>query len=72
MTGSRNVGCCVHITALLWHLGVCRAEINQNIHPLSTTKILNAIHDSAQFSDVPECYDEENNDNENTNIDLNS
>jgi hypothetical protein len=23
MTGCRDVGCCAHVTALLWHLGVC-------------------------------------------------
>ncbi len=73
IAGWRDVGCCGHITALLWHLRVCRAEINQNIHPLSASKIFAAINDSAQFSDVEESDDEQNNsDDENNNIDYNS
>ena len=42
--GWRDVGCCAHVSALLWHLGVCRAEINQNIYPLSTSQIFAAIN----------------------------
>jgi hypothetical protein len=58
VVGWRDVGCCVHVTALLWHLGVNRAEINQNIHPLSATKLFESINDSAQFSDATESDDD--------------
>jgi len=64
--GWRDVGCCVHVTALLWHLGVCRAEINQNIHPLSASQIFAAISDSVQLSDVEESDDENNNIDDNS------
>ena len=59
MAGRRDVGCCVHIAALLWHLRVCRAEIDLNTHPLSTGEIISTITDSAQFSDVEATDDDE-------------
>ncbi len=62
MTGSRDVGCCAHITALLWHLGVCRAEVNQENHPLSANEIFKTISDSQQFSDTEVSDDEESDD----------
>jgi hypothetical protein len=58
-SGRRDVGCCAHVAAPLWHLGVCRAEIDYNIHPLSTTKIYSEINDSILFSDVESTDDEE-------------
>ena len=33
-TGPRQLGCCAHIAALLWHLGVIGAKIPE-AHPLS-------------------------------------
>ena len=50
-----------HITALIWHLGVCQSEI---IHPssaLSTTKFLQTVSDCIQYSDIEESDDEYNN-----------
>lgn len=58
VTGCRDVGCCAHVAALLWHLGVCRAEVNQQIHPLSTTAIFSSINDSLQFFDMDDSDDE--------------
>ncbi|CAF1526038.1 unnamed protein product, partial [Rotaria sordida] len=55
----RDVGCCVHVAALLWHLGVCRAEIDLNNHPLSTSNIYLEIIDSIQFYDVQTSDDED-------------
>ncbi|CAF2876294.1 unnamed protein product [Rotaria sp. Silwood2] len=58
-SGRRDVGCCVHVAALLWHLGVRRAEIELNTHPLSASEIYSEIIDSVQFSDVEATDDEE-------------
>ncbi len=46
------------MAALLWHLGVCRAEIDLNNHPLSTSNIYLEIIDSIQFHDVQTSDDE--------------
>ena len=51
-SGRRDVSCCVHVAALLWHLGVCRTEIDLNNNPLSTSNIYLEIIDSIQFHDV--------------------
>ena len=53
-SGSREVGCCVHIAAILWHLGVQGGKIDNTMHPLSAVKILEAIHDSMQYSKFDE------------------
>jgi hypothetical protein len=52
ISGWRDVGCCAHVVALLWHLGVCRAQIDKKIHPLSASQLFAEIDDSMQFSDV--------------------
>ena len=57
-SGSREVGMCSHITALLWHLGVERAVVSTSTHPLSASKLLTAIDDSMKFSDIE--YDSDN------------
>ena len=62
--GWRDVGCCAHVAALLWHLGVSRAEIDRNIHPLSSAQLFAAVDDSMQFSDVDGSDDEDNNDDD--------
>ncbi|CAM4847138.1 unnamed protein product [Rotaria magnacalcarata] len=59
MSGRRDVGCCVHVAALLWHLGVCRAEIDPNDHPLSTRNIYLQIIDSIPFYDIQTSDDED-------------
>lgn len=50
ISGSRELGCCVHIAALLWHMGVQRAKIDPAMHPLSAIKLLQTVHDSIQYS----------------------
>ncbi len=45
-SGSRTVGCCVHVTAVLWHMGVKQGEIDTNLHPLSATRLLRFVDDS--------------------------
>jgi hypothetical protein len=57
--GAREVGMCSHITALLWHLGVNRATIPTDDHPLSASRLLNAIDDSAQFHEDEEQSDDD-------------
>ena len=42
---------CSHITALVWHLGVHRAVIPTDSHPLSTSRLINTIDDSIQFNE---------------------
>ncbi|CAF2140459.1 unnamed protein product, partial [Rotaria magnacalcarata] len=65
-SGWRDVGCCTHVAALLWHLGDRRANINENTHPLSAGHLFASIDDSMQFSEVEES-DEEQDDNDNDN-----
>ena len=50
--GAREVGMCSHETALLWHLGVNRAVITTDTHPLSASRLINAISDSIQFNEA--------------------
>ena len=52
------------MAALLWHPGVSRAEIDRNIHPLSSAQLFAAVDDSMQFSDVDGSDDEDNNDDD--------
>lgn len=58
--GSRVIGCCAHITALVWHLGVSRGEINALDDPLSANNLLLHVNDCIQYSDS-ESSDDENN-----------
>lgn len=61
--GGREVGMCSHITALLWHLGVERATIPASTHPLSASKLLDAIDTSITFSDQDNSSDSDNDNN---------
>ncbi len=45
-SGSRTVGCCAHVTAVLWHMGVNQGEINTALHPLSAARLLGFVDDS--------------------------
>lgn len=45
--GSRVFGCCAHITALIWQLGVCRGEVEAMSNPLSSRRFFQFIRDSA-------------------------
>ena len=62
-------GCCLHIAALLCHLGVCRAQINLNTHPLSTGEIISTMTDSVQFSDV-EATDDDQSSGDDDDVDI--
>ena len=57
--GARVIGCCAHITALLWHLGGCRAQVNSPDHSLSAKKYLDSVEHCPQYSDVDESDDED-------------
>ncbi len=59
ISGSRELGCCVHLAAVLWHLGVQRAEIDSTMHPLSAIKLLQSVHDSMQYSQVDDQSDDD-------------
>ncbi|CAF3720492.1 unnamed protein product [Rotaria socialis] len=50
--GARAIGCCSHITALIWHLGVCRGEVQSTEHQLSASIYLQSIQDYVQYSDI--------------------
>lgn len=57
--GARVVGCCVHIAALLWYLGVCRAEYDGKGHSLSAQHLLQAVEDCVQYVETIDSDDEE-------------
>ena len=57
--GAREVGMCSHVTALLWHLGVNRAVIPTDTHPLSASRLINAIVDSIQFNEAESQSDDD-------------
>ncbi|CAF4564001.1 unnamed protein product, partial [Rotaria socialis] len=59
MSGRCDVDCYVHVVVLLWLIGVYRAEIDLNDHPLSTSNIFLEIIDSIQFYDVQTSDDED-------------
>ena len=61
-SGSRTVGCCAHITALLWHLGVMPGEIDKALHPLSAARLLGFVDDSISNSPTDESDDAINGD----------
>ncbi|CAF4184692.1 unnamed protein product [Rotaria sordida] len=59
--GLRVVGCCSHVCALLWHLGVNRGIINYTLNPLSAHNLMDHVKDSIIFSDNDEYSDNDNN-----------
>ncbi len=61
-SGSRTVGCCVHITTLLWHMEVKQGETNTKLHPLSTPRFLGFVDDSSSDWE----NDDDDNSDENT------
>lgn len=58
--GARIIGCCAHITALIWHLGVSRAEINSSDDPLLAKNLLLHVDDCDQYSEKETSDDEDN------------
>ena len=65
--GARIIGCCAHITALIWHLGVCRGRNNYSDHQLSANNFLPNLEDCIQYSD-----DVSNSDNDDDSSDTGS
>jgi hypothetical protein len=57
--GSRVIGCCAHVAALLWYLGVERGIPPTTVHPLSTIRLLNAIDNSTRLEEFDLEVDEE-------------
>ena len=47
--GARIIGCCAHITALIWHLGVARGEPNSSEHELSANNLLWHVKDCMRY-----------------------
>ena len=56
--GARVIGCCAHITALIWHLGVNKGEHHNSEHQLSASRFIQFIHDCIQYHDTVESDDE--------------
>ena len=52
--GEREIGCCAHITALIWQLGVCRANIETATNPLTSDRIHEFIQDAAAVTNSSE------------------
>ncbi|CAF3491531.1 unnamed protein product [Rotaria socialis] len=50
-TGARVVGCYVHIAALIWYLGVCRAEYNDKGHSLSAQHLFQVVENYLQYAE---------------------
>ena len=59
--GAGVIGCCAHITALIWHLGVRQSEIIHRNSELSATKFLQTVRDCIQYSYIEESHDEYDN-----------
>ncbi|CAF3025593.1 unnamed protein product [Rotaria sp. Silwood2] len=59
--GLRVVGCCSHVCALLWHLGVNRGIITDTTNPLLASNFMALVEDSMTFSDNEDNSDDDNN-----------
>jgi hypothetical protein len=46
------IGCCAHMKALIWHLGVCLASIYYDEHELTTNRFLLLIQDCLRYPDT--------------------
>jgi hypothetical protein len=58
---ARTISYCSHVTAVLWHLEIDQAEIENTHHPLSGTRLLDAVDDSIKYSNN-DCSSEGDND----------
>jgi hypothetical protein len=47
------------VAALLWYLGVCRAEYDDKGHPLSAQFLLETVEDCIQYAETIDTDDEE-------------
>ena len=59
LTGPRKLGCCSHVAALLWHLGVNQGRGPES-HPLSTSHLLKYVEDSTIYTNADESEDDDN------------
>ena len=59
--GARVIGCCAHITALIWHLSVSRAEITNSQHRLSASRYIQFVQDCIQHYHSDESDDTDSN-----------
>ena len=57
--GARVLDCCSHTAALLWYLGVRRAEYEDKEHSLSAQYLLETVNDCIQYPELMESDDEE-------------
>ena len=58
-TGPRQLGCCSHIAALLWHLGLNGAKISE-APPLSARHLFDYVEDSTVYSKTNKSEDDDN------------
>ena len=63
--GARQVGCCAHVTALIWHLGVCRGEFETSTNPLTTDRFFDFVHDAATIEESSTTDDDQGEDSTN-------
>ena len=50
--GSRTVGCCSHVTAILWHLDVNKAIIDATYQSLAASRLINNICDGIIYKNI--------------------
>ncbi|CAF1656155.1 unnamed protein product [Adineta ricciae] len=62
--GARIIGFCTHITALIWHLGVCRGETDSSDPQLSANNLLSNLEDCIQYSDNTSSSDDDDDSSE--------
>jgi hypothetical protein len=48
--GSRVIGCCAHITALIWQLGVYGGEVNTTTNDLNSARFFDFVRDAAEVN----------------------
>lgn len=70
-TGPRKIGCCSHIAAVLWHLGVNRAQVPDPCSR-SATHLLDYVEDSQEYYRYQGTNDSDDDDSDdNDNLDNN-
>jgi hypothetical protein len=57
--GSRVIGCCSHVAAVLWYLGVCRANFDTTSDQFSTQNLFNSIDDCFRPEEIEDDDDED-------------
>ena len=62
--GARVIGCRAHVTALIWHLGVSRAELTNSEHRLSASRFIQFVQDCIQHYHSDESDDTDSSTND--------